>query len=1135
MRVPALLLTTLACLNIGCSKSREPVQSRSAPLHADPTVLELAADLNDAGPQYGAGSGHLTPAGDALFYTQYEPDTGTELWKLDEATAGTALVKDLSPGGTSPGFTELIEFKGRLFFTSYDGHPSLLWSSDGSVSGTSPLLSAPPSSPAATSKLTPSGDTLFFSADARGFGTELWKTDGTSAGTQQVRDLNIGWGSSNPSLLTPRPGGIYFVADDGSGPALWTSDGTEAGTVQLARVPVSEMTVLGTRLFFNATDAQGTELWISDGTPSGTHLLKDIAPGAASASPTHLTAVDATLFFAADDGVNGPSLWKSDGTAAGTVLVRAVRPGVAVDSPLFFRAVDGRLVFSACANPAGCELWVSDGTSEGTQLLVDASVGGSTSYTEAVSLDGTLYLTEPTGIWATDGTPATTRKVFDILGSRDLTAFHHRLYFFFGNDLYVSNGTSAGTGPVTTLGFSRGSTPSGGWVDGERMFVVANDGHSETRLFVDDGSDAGVTAISNPLSRVSASQDFVPCGGWDFFLGWANDSGWEVWQTNGTSSGTRLSVDFYPGAGTSSPSDLICFQGALYFSGQDLAGAHFVRLDPSSDAVTLLADVRAADDTPGNKAVVLYNGAMFFSASTPGAEGLWRSDGTQAGTTLAVPLGTGSVTSPPSYLVLMKGELYFVAHGSNGFAVWRTDGTAAGTTEAGRLQTTLFNPRPVQMSATQNALYVAMQQTFAGTSTELFRSDGTPSGTYRLATLGYSEISPSLTPLDELLFFRAPNPVTGGDALWRSDGTRAGTGVLKDLSFLGATVPFNGKLFTLDPERRVVFTAWTPETGSELWVSDGTSEGTRPAADLSPGPLPSMANPLFRRGDWVYFAGDDHLVGDELWRISVPFLADDAPPSLSCPADVTVEAIGASGQPVSFPLPAASDAYPLSPEVVASPAPGSVFPIGSTPVQVSAQDWAGNPADCSFTVTVADTTPPDLVCPADVTVEATACEGGLLALPSMSVVDAVGVQGVSSSPVSGSFFPVGTTPVTVTAVDLAANASTCTFQVNVTAPPRCSNGVDAGETDPEDGGTSVDAGVVDGGTSMDAGVAEDGGSTLDAGVADGGSTDQDAGPRGTTVGPSSGGGCSAAGPGLPASMLLLLLVFTRRRRYRSVA
>ena len=85
--------------------------------------------------------------------------------------------------------------------------------------------------------LTPSGNTLFFSADD-GHGYELYATDGTPGSAHLVKDVRPGLGGSNPNwFFTADNGVVYFTADDGTGRALWRSDGTAAGTKKVPGVP----------------------------------------------------------------------------------------------------------------------------------------------------------------------------------------------------------------------------------------------------------------------------------------------------------------------------------------------------------------------------------------------------------------------------------------------------------------------------------------------------------------------------------------------------------------------------------------------------------------------------------------------------------------------------------------------------------------------------------------------------------------------------------------------------------------------------------------------------------------------------------------------------------------------------------
>ena len=59
-----------------------------------------------------------------------------------------------------------------------------------------------------------------------------------------------------------------------------------------------------------------------------------------------------------------------------------------------------------------------------------------------------------------------------------------------------------------------------------------------------------------------------------------------------------------------------------------------------------------------------------------------------------------------------------------------------------------------------------------------------------------------------------------------------------------------------------------------------------------------------------------------------------------------------SGLAVEYPPASASDLATMAPQVTYSRASGSVFPVGTTPVEASTTDAAGNRASCSFHVTV---------------------------------------------------------------------------------------------------------------------------------------------------------------------------------------
>jgi hypothetical protein len=114
------------------------------------------------------------------------------------------------------------------------------------------------------------------------------------------------------------------------------------------------------------------------------------------------------------------------------------------------------------------------------------------------------------------------------------------------------------------------------------------------------------------------------------------------------------------------------------------------------------------------------------------------------------------------------------------------------------------------------------------------------------------------------------------------------------------------------------------------------------------------------------------------------------------------------------------------------------FPLGKTQVTLTCVDKASQQSStCSATVTVVDTTPPAIVCPANQTLECT--DEGAIATFAPTATDNCGVASVQCSPPSGSTFPEDPSPTahTCVAIDTSGNQASCGFQVavNDTLPP----------------------------------------------------------------------------------------------------
>ncbi|MEI6714933.1 MAG: HYR domain-containing protein [Verrucomicrobiota bacterium] len=163
---------------------------------------------------------------------------------------------------------------------------------------------------------------------------------------------------------------------------------------------------------------------------------------------------------------------------------------------------------------------------------------------------------------------------------------------------------------------------------------------------------------------------------------------------------------------------------------------------------------------------------------------------------------------------------------------------------------------------------------------------------------------------------------------------------------------------------------------------------------------------------------------------------DTTPPSLGVPSNIIAEATNASGAVITYPSATATDNGTALPIITYSKPSGTVFPIGVTTISVKATDEVGNAADGTFTVTVQDTTPPTLVVPSDIVIEATNANGTLVKYAPATATDNVSEKpAITYSKQSGTIFPIGVTNVSVSAKDAANNITTKIFSVHVTPKP----------------------------------------------------------------------------------------------------
>jgi ELWxxDGT repeat protein len=384
----------------------------------------------------------------------------------------------------------------------------------------------------------------------------------------------------------------------------------------------------------------------------------------------------------------------------------------------------------------------------------------------------------------------------------------------------------------------------------------------------------GVTAVNN-LVYFSAIDD---------------SHGRELWKSDGTAAGTVLVKDMYPGSASSNPMAFTNVNGTLFFAVNiSPDGFELWKSDGTSAGTIKLKDFKfiqlSNPDIQLNHVpikLVAAGSTLFFTANNSAfTYDLWKSDGTAAGT-IEVKKGITVAQAPVSTsrispeLVNVNGILYFF--GDSGKQLWKSDGTTPGTVlvKDGFVNDSFTNEEfiyhPLKLTSSGGNLYFTYGSKANGR--ELWKSDGTAAGTVLVKDItpgseyftGSTDFR-SLHDLSGVLYFVSSVKTAGAEKneLWKSNGTAAGTVLVKDLgSTTNAYDPYIESIESVG--KTLFFTIKNNSYGKELWKSDGTAAGTKLVKDLLPGSASSSPEQLANANGVLFFVAKDGKKKAKIWK-----------------------------------------------------------------------------------------------------------------------------------------------------------------------------------------------------------------------------------------------------------------------------
>ena len=774
---------------------------------------------------------------------------------------GPMMLSDFRNGTESSNPSYLFPFNEQILYIRDFIPDSGLWITDGTSLGTQFLKENVSTFNINGQNLSPfhlaKDGVAYFTASDPATGSELWKTDGTPEGTAMVADLAIGSKSSTPDVLVEVGGQLFFIAQTGSGNLprrLFRTDGSALGTVKLSDLELRKegLGVLQDRVYFIGEEGTKTiSLWRTTADGNGVELVKDITTNYyIQNTDPYFYSWNGRLYFSMDCNSSDYCLWSTDGSTEGTQIVSNFGSSFALTQ--YLTSAGSWLYFVGYVDGT-CPIWRSDGTTAGTTVANDLSTANGTCPIKLFPVGPDLYFIAGNidvgeDLWRLDGTSGAINLIAHI---------NHEFFPFYEDGLVVKDG----------------------W-----LYFTVNKSDWEAELWRTQGLPANTSLVKSfgnpaegyPIHDLTLWQDHL------LFSVPDTAHGQELWTSDGSLAGTQLLIDLETTPAGSNFLGGIFYRGNLYFNLNDTSAIGTLwRSDGTPQGTEELAKLDAIGLSPLSSSwpkngrfpyspPVELAGKMYFLArDDPYTFQLWRTDGTPAGTQMvkgitSEPNNTGgdglSIASDGSNIYFALWDIP-----EQKWKTWRSDGTADGTV---KIQNSTGDDM-ISSFVTINGKVIFAYASYDGygsTTFERTTADGNLEVFAQLPTNMFADYTRFNTFIffDGYIYFGS-DPDASGAPLYRTDGETiqeilpdglGGTfNRIEDFAVLGNRLFFSGtsgsttglwslsagsitpdlvKNLTALPTSivsltdRLIFHLPGGANGDELWVSDGSTDGTTP-------------------------------------------------------------------------------------------------------------------------------------------------------------------------------------------------------------------------------------------------------------------------------------------------------------------